>query len=575
MKAGEVVFQRLLDGKIQYVVPLYQRPYSWGEKQWEQLWADIVEIYRLPEPRNHFIGSVVTQQAATSPEGASKYLLIDGQQRMTTLFILLSMIRDHAEQEAYPNLADEIHHSCLVNQYLTGPDRTKFVPTQGDRDAFHAVVVETEPNREPNGRVRRAEIDDARKYFSKQVFGERNGGDPFDLRKLYHCIVNHLDMVSIHLDAQDSPNRIFESLNNTGLPLSVADLIRNYFLMSISDVDTQQREYDNYWRPMEQLFPGEQIPTTFFWNYLMMDGSLPRQDDTYDEIKDRFKPLTPEESVDRLRDFHKFSRHYVKISGPKSHDAADPKAIQKLLLTPESLDGELGLAMRCWRLKQWDVVVADPFLMGAMDRVEKGEIVLRDLVEVVGLIESFVVRRTICGVSTHSMRRIFAQMVEQIDWQDVVGSVRGHLLSNNWPTDEEFLSKMLQYRLYNKQRLSRTRLVLWTIECWRGHNETPALTDDITIEHIMPQTLSAEWERDLGANATEVYEQWLDTIGNLTLSGYNPTLSNKPFAEKQPILADSNFALNTAMRDKRAWGEVEIQRRGEGLAEEAALIWQR
>jgi len=575
VKAGEVVFQRLLDGKIQYVVPLYQRPYSWGEKQWEQLWSDIVEIYRLQEPRNHFIGSVVTQQVTTSPEGASKYLLIDGQQRMTTLFILLSIIRDHAGQEDYPSLAAEIHNSCLVNQYATGPDHTKFVPTQGDRDAFQALIVETEPNREPAGCVRRTAIDDARKYFSDQVFGERNGGGAFDLRNLYRCIVTHLDMVSIHLDAQDSPNRIFESLNNTGLPLSVADLIRNYLLMSISDVDTQQREYENCWRPMEQLFPGEQIPTAFFWNYLMMDGSLPRQDDTYDEIKDRFQSLTPDASVERLRDFYQFARHYAKISETKSHDSADPKAIQKLLLTPGSLDAELGLAMRYWRLKQWDVVVADPFLMRAMDRAAKGEIVLRDVVEVVKLIESFVVRRTICGVPTNSVRRIFAQMIEQIDWEDVVGSVRGHLLNNSWPTDEEFRSRMRQYRLYNKQRLSRTRLVLWTIECCRGHNETPALTDDITIEHVMPQTLSAEWERDLGASAAEVHEQWLDTIGNLTLSGYNPTLSNKPFAEKQLILADSHFALNTAMRDQRAWGEVEIQRRGEGLAAEAALIWQR
>ncbi len=575
MKAGEVVFQKLLDGKIQYVVPLYQRPYSWGEKQWEQLWNDIVEIYQLPTPRNHFIGSVVTQQVATSPEGASKYLLIDGQQRMTTLFILLSMIRDHAGEEDYPNLANEIHHSCLVNQFAAGPDHTKFVPTQGDRDAFRTVVVETNPKPRPNDRVGRTAIDDARQYFSEQVFGDRNGGGSFDLRNLYRCIVNHLDMVSIHLDAQDSPNRIFESLNNTGLPLSVADLIRNYMLMSISDVDTQQKEYDSCWRPMEQLFSGEQVPTAFFWNYLMMDGSLPRQDDTYDVIKERFKSLTPEKAIDRLRDFYQFSCHYAKISETKSDDSTKPKAIQNLLSSPGSLDVELGLTMRCWRLKQWDVVVADPFLMKAMEKVRKRRIGLPELVEVVRLFESFVVRRTICGVPTNSVRRIFAQMIEQVDWQDVVESVRGHLLNNNWPTDDEFRSMILHYRLYNKQRLSRTRLVLWTIECSRGHNETPALTDEITVEHIMPQTLSAEWEQDLGPIAGEVHEQWLNTIGNLTLSGYNPALSNRPFAEKRVILADSHFALTAGIGDQESWGEEEIQRRGEELATEAVQIWRR
>ena len=236
MKAGEVVFQKLLDGKRQYVVPLYQRTYSWKEKHWEQLWDDLLEIYALPTPRNHFIGSVVTQQVTTAPEGASKYTLIDGQQRMTTLFILLSVVRQFAKSDTktWGNLAEEIQNTCLVNQYIDGDGRIKLMPTQRDRSVFASVV---------NGEIPPdiTSIGKARTYFHKRLEQGDVDGNKINLRALHSCIVNHLDMVSIHLDQEDSPNRIFESLNNTGMPLTVADLIRNYLLMNILNLEEQEQ----------------------------------------------------------------------------------------------------------------------------------------------------------------------------------------------------------------------------------------------------------------------------------------------------------------------------------------------
>jgi hypothetical protein len=342
MKAGEVVFQKLLDGKIQYVVPLYQRTYSWEEEQWEQLWDDLLEIYAMATPKNHFIGSVVTQQIPNEPESVSRYTLIDGQQRMTSLFILLSVISQRAasEPDVWKRLATEIQNTCLINEFNDGDERVKLMPTQRDRSAFSTVV---------NGESSTGgtQIDRACSYFLAKLQEGDIEGNPIDLRKLHSCIVNHLDMVSIHLDQDDSPNRIFESLNNTGMPLSVADLIRNYFLMNIMDPQRQEQAYYSYWYPMEQTLTGgvQSSSTNFFWHYLMKDGSLPRKDETYDEVKKTFDRPTQDAAIEALQDFAKFSSYYAQITE----------------INTSGLDEHLSSQMN--RLNQWEVAVAYPFLL--------------------------------------------------------------------------------------------------------------------------------------------------------------------------------------------------------------------
>ena len=554
MKASEVVFQELLNGKIQYVIPLYQRTYSWEEEQWEQLWDDLLEVYVLVSPKNHFIGSVVTQQVPSSPEETSRYTLIDGQQRMTTLFILLSVIQKHSETEngTQDRLAEEIKETCLTNKFGVGDERIKLIPSQRDRDAFAAVVNGlTAPSGTQIGKVQA--------YFGKVLKECDRDGNEIDLRNLYRCIVNHLDMVSIRLDQNDSPNRIFESLNNTGMALSVADLIRNYLLMNIKNPEHQEQAYNEYWYPMEQLFAGgtKDVAADFFWHYLMMKGSLPRKDETYDEIQKRFDPHTPARSVEALKDFAKFSCYYAQLAGIKT----------------SNLDS--ALSEQIDRLNQWQVAVSYPFLMKAMDNVASGNIKQDELVEVIRLVESFVVRRAVCSVPTNQLRRIFAQMSEQRSDEDIVGFTRKHLSENRWPSDDDFRSAFVNFRLYIPSRLNRTRLVLNSLEASFGHKESPELKDGITIEHIMPQTLSDEWREDLGSDATDVHNQWLDTVGNLTLTGYNSELSNKPFAEKKVALAESNFALNAKIDNFEVWNEKSIQRRAGQLAECALKIWKR
>lgn len=365
MKASEIVFQRLLDGKTQYRVPLFQRTYDWAEKEWERIWEDLLEIYAMDKPRNHFIGSVVTQLIPDAPENVNKYMLIDGQQRMTTLLILLSVIRHLAESdsETWSNLSEEIQDTCLINKFAEQQDeQIKLMPTQRDRESFRTLVKGEIPSDE-------TQIGRAWKYFCKVLQQEDMNKDKIDLKNMKECIVNHLDMVSIHLDQDDSPNRIFESLNNTGRPLSVSDLIRNYLFMNIHDLSEQEHAYNTYWYPMQETLSQDNNDplSDFFWRYLMMKGSLSRKDETFEDMRQALnKPtlLTPQRTMETLQEFHQFSRYYAQL----------------IELDSSYLDNTVLDQIR--RLNQWQVDVAYPFFMRALDYVDANAISQDSLVEV-------------------------------------------------------------------------------------------------------------------------------------------------------------------------------------------------
>ena len=561
MKAGQVVFQQLLNGQIQYRVPLFQRTYSWKEGNWEQLWTDILEVYAMDQPRNHFIGSIVTQPIPDAPELASKYMLIDGQQRITTLLIILSVIRHKAAiaSDVRDKLADEIQQMCLTNPFAPPEEQNKLLPTQQDREPFNQVM---------NGEIKQynSQIFSAWQYFDKAISEGDMDEQDINLSKLKNCITNYLDMVSINLESGDSPNRIFESLNNTGMPLSVSDLIRNYLFMNISGWEEQKTTYDTYWYPMQQMLSKEDTLSDFFWRYLMMRGSLGRKDETYDGVQQLLSEenITSPTAIEFLIEFHKYSTYYaqlVQMQLPKFGDS---------------------ISERISRLNQWEVSVAYPFFMRALSYVDSGLVSKSDLMNVLDMIESFIIRRSVCGIPTNRLRRIFVQMSTQIKPDGFTTSVKQTLLDNRWPTDTEFREKFVQYRLYNRARLSRTRLILDTLQISFGDKESPDLSkSEITIEHIMPQTLSNKWKKDLGVNHDEIHERWIDTVGNLTLTGYNSELGNMAFSDatkdvdKKRKLAESKFALSSSIQDFTVWNEESIEFRGNELAERALKLWPR
>ena len=370
-------------------------------------------------------------------------------------------------------------------------------------------------------------------------------------------------MVSIKLEQGDSPNRIFESLNNTGVPLEAADLVRNYLFMRIP-VEQQDKAYQDIWYPMQEQLKDSM--DDFFWRYSMKDGDLTRRDDIFDDIMGELKELSDEQMVSALDGFSTFAEYYTKIKWPEEYEKNG--AIQGCLI----------------RLNQWEVDVCYPFLLELLDLRSVKQISDTEVVNILSIIESFVVRRTICGVPTNRLRRIFAGLASQCrEYDDIVGSCRKYFAdeNNHWPEDSEFGEKFIGYRLYNPARLTRTRLVLDSLETSFGHKEPPGMDSKlIQVEHVMPQTITDSWKDMLGKDAGRVHSQWLHTIGNLTLTGYDPELSNKPFCEKKKLLVEkANFQLTVdnnegvLLYDK--WDEASIRARAKLLADRAVEIWGR
>jgi uncharacterized protein with ParB-like and HNH nuclease domain len=292
MQANETRIQAIIDSTRQYVVPLFQRPYSWESKQWSVLWDDLMDLCEEDNPPNHFIGSMVTMPSRSVPEGVTKYVLIDGQQRLTTLLVLLSVIRDKARTQA-GNLADKIDDLLLKNRHQEGTDVYKLLPTQVDRPAFCAIV-------DGHPAPKDAPVTRAYQFFERKLCLN----PATSLEKLYKVIGGQLVLVSIVLDEKDNPHRIFESLNWKGRPLTQADLIRNFFFMRIH-INRQEKVYTELWRPMQDRL-GESL-TEYIRHFLMRDGKIVRQSDVYFTLKESIDDRTQEEVIAYLREVVRFS----------------------------------------------------------------------------------------------------------------------------------------------------------------------------------------------------------------------------------------------------------------------------
>ena len=559
MKAGEVIFQDLLNGKLQYRVPLFQRTYSWEEDNWQRLWDDILEVYALENPCTHFLGAIVTLPIPDSPEHVNKFMLIDGQQRLTTLFILLSVIRERAStNDTTQQLAEQIQDECLANKYAARQDeRNKLQPTQADRMAFKAVL---------NGDSfdQRSRIIDARTFFRKVLELGDFDGEEIDLKKLKSCLTDYLNLVSIRLDQNDSPHRIFESLNNTGMALTASDLVRNYVFMQLADDEEMLKSvYHSHWLPMQRRTEdedGKSHLSNFFWRFLMMAGELPRYDEVYQGMHDWVdKHQAAGHSIsDALAEINRFSQHYVKLWCPN----------------PNETSPDIRAQME--RINQWEVDVAYPFLLTVMEEREKGALDEEAVLRILTMIESYVVRRTVCGIPTNRLRRVFARMSKHVlEADDFVISAMEYLAKNEWPMDDEFREKFLTTRIYYSSRLPRTRLFLTSLEQSFDHHEPIEMSDTITIEHIMPQTLSDEWREHLGENVDQTHGIYLHTIGNLTYSGYNSEMGNQPFDQKRNVLKQSHFEMNRQIIESEQWTRNEITDRAAAMADRALVIWKR
>lgn len=539
MQAKETKLQDIIEGTKQYVIPLFQRTYSWTPKEWEVLWNDLVELSEMENPRTHFIGSIVNMPTVSVPEGVAKYLLIDGQQRLTTIFILLSLLRNKARESHNIRFADEINNTLLVNQYKDGNDYYKLMPTQVDRSTFENLI-KGDPNQLEN------QITKAYVFFEKKL--KQVELEPEKLKKI---ITSYFSVVSIVLDSDDNPYLVFESLNAKGRPLTQADLIRNYFFMRIH-VSSQEKVYTDYWLPM-QLALGDNL-TEFIRHFLMRDGNIINKGDVYYSLKEK---VSTTNATDYLIELKKFSAYYQRLIYPEFEIVTQ---LQKYFL----------------RLNRIEVTTAYPLLLNFYSNYSDGKITLEDFVVILKTLENYLIRRFVCNVPSNQLNKIFPIVYPQITAKHPDNIVEGFkiiLQGRGYPKDNEFYLRFKEAKFYGGgDRQIKTKLILETIEENFAHKERVPF-ENLTIEHIMPQTLSEWWQNELGTEWEETHDLFLHTIGNLTLTAYNTELSNDSFPIKKTTFNDSHLELNKYFSEIPHWNRKEIELRAEKLANQAIILW--
>ncbi|MBN8721624.1 MAG: DUF262 domain-containing protein [Acidobacteria bacterium] len=542
MKASETNLQSIIEGVKQYVVPLFQRSYSWDTKEWGILLNDILELYEEEKSRAHFIGSIVTMQTNSVPEGVPKFALIDGQQRLTTIFIIFSVLRDLAIERGQKELAEEINHTLLVNSYKKNLDYFKLLPTQVDRICFQSLIKKEDSI----VGVVENQILKSYQYFSKRL-KQLN----LDLAKLQLVITNRLSVVSIVLYTDDNPYLVFESLNAKGRPLTQADLIKNFLFMRIN-VDEQEQVYAKYWMPMQEAL-GDKL-TEFIGHYLMKNGLVVKQNDIYFVLKDL---VNQGDALTYLKELSCFATYY-----------------QKLLFPEKESNNDISYLLK--QINRIEVTTAYPFLLNCYDSYSQSKLSAGNFIDVLKILENFLVRRFVCGVPTTGLNKIFPNLYSQIQvgkFSSLFEGVKTLLQSKDYPKDFDFKRNLVGTKLYGAgNRIVRTKLILEAIELFYSHKEKISF-DNLTIEHVMPQTLDDAWKTELGDDWQATHELLLHSLGNLTLTAYNSELSNDRFELKKVRFANSHLELNKYFADCDSWTKEDIEERAEYLSEVLLNVW--
>ena len=556
MQAGPVSFLKIFDGKIQYVLPKYQRHYSWDREQCLQLWNDIINMHRRNK-NSYFIGSIVNKADKTMPSGVKvqQFVIIDGQQRIATLMLLLIALRNYSrENEGVKNIKpDEIENGQIKNQYAEGQEKYKLLLTGEDKTVLLSLI-----DSKPIPQNTRSKLLENYNFFFEKI--SQNEIEPSEL---YEAI-GRLQIVNITLDADDDAQAIFESLNSTGKDLLRSDLIRNFILMGLNHKD-QTEVYERFWEPMEKLFGNDEqskLMDDFFRDYLTM--KLPRivkEGQVYEEFKRWYYNSEFEKKILELcKDIYNFAEHYTNIIFAKSSNKT-----LKILYS---------------HIKELKMTVSYPFLMRVHEDFRNGLITEENLIEIVKLCISCVVRRYICGIEANGLNKAFIYFRNGIKIDDYMNSLKASWInlerSSRFPNDEEFLTAFLSKDIFHMDK--RRFYILGSLENFE--NKEPVNPQNFTIEHVMPQNenLSKAWRDELGANWNEIHKKYLHTIGNLTLTAYNSELGDRPFMEKMTMKQGGYIAtglrLNSFIREQKHWNEDTITERAKILAQLALKIWE-
>lgn len=541
----------ILNGNKQFLIPVYQRYYSWDIDQCKRLWNDIVDMQKKSKI-GHFVGSIVNIAEQAMPTGVQKYMIIDGQQRMTTLTLLLLALRDYALEnpEDITINAKRIDSMLLKNDCESGDERYKLLLTETDRDILTKLVESKPINEEIKSRIL-----DNYKFFKDKILSME-----LMPAEIYESI-GKLQIVNITLERTiDDAQAIFESLNSTGKELSESDLIRNYVLMGLG-AEEQNYVYEHYWRPMELLFEYETqslIMDRFFRDYLTMKLTrIPKQDRVYEEFKQYHLNCEFETIRELCYDLFTYSKYYTDMVFVRSNDSSFKKIYKDI--------------------NDLKMEVSYPFLLKIHNDYSENIINEDEFKEIMLMCISYVFRRSICDIPTNSLNKTFATLRNEIKKDDYINSIKAFFVLKDdykeFPDDSKFKKAFITRDIYN---MRSRNYILSHLENYS--NKAPIIIENYTIEHIMPQNnnLSLDWQRDLGENWKEIQKDYIHTIGNLTLTAYNSEMSDRQFKEKLEMeggFKESALRLNSYVIKQDVWNEKKIIERANLLYEKAIEIW--
>ncbi len=531
----------------QFVIPIYQRVYSWEKEQCEQLWDDIIKIGGNDKMNGHFIGSIL-YVLDSNTHSNNTLLIIDGQQRLTTITLLLIALRNHLSEEVeiLEKFSRKEIESYLINSNKDGDKKFRLILSESDKDTLLSLIDKNK--RKPSEPS--VKIVENFELFEKWI------SENTDKLETIFKGLKKLMIVWISLDkGKDDPQLIFESMNSKDIELTQTDLIRNYIVME-TEVEKQEDFYNQYWRAMEERFEqNETLFNRFVRHYLTIKiGKIPNEKRVYEAFKD-YRQKKGIEIEDLLKDLQKYCGYFCQIAFKKEDDKDLNKALSFLV----------NLEM--------DVIY--PLLLELYSDYKDGVLSKQDFIPIIYLIESYICRRAVCGLGTNSLNKVFPSFTKHIQKDEYFKSLKAHFVclteKQRFPNNDEFKKLFITIDFY---KFKKNKYFLERLENF--DTKEPVDTQKCNIEHIMPQTLTPEWQRDLGENFQAIHEKYLHTIGNLTLTGYNSKYSNNSFQEKRDMekgFKQSSLKLNQSLKDLESFGEKEIEKRASDLADWALKIW--
>jgi uncharacterized protein with ParB-like and HNH nuclease domain len=559
-------------GDIHFRLPYFQREYAWEMENWQTLLNDILDLYNLyqeKKPPEHFMGSLVVINEGMNHGTVPIFKLVDGQQRLTTITLILCALAEivkSSQPEKYNK----------IRKYFTNPDETgelkyKLLPTTkyNDRSAYLAILDGKSSSLSPNG----SRILPAYNYYLTELLKRIKSGE-LNADQLFLVIINCLQVVFINLNNGEKPYQIFESLNAKSKPLTQADLVRNYIAMKLPEAD-QKDVFENHWSIIEELLQEKRFVgrsrlgelTAFIRHYLAFrSGVLCNEKHVYARFRDRIEVdfNTADGFENEIITLENFARHYDGLLRPENEKNPD-------------IRNELE------RLNILEFSTGYPFILAMIDAYDENKIDRNQFLDGLKLLENYLVRRYLIDELSKDLNKVFTSLWKDIDLGDFIPSLKKALLEHNYPADYAIRQRAQSTRLYDTSGGTRAKtiMVLETINQHLSLKDNrggyTVLNGTPTIEHILPQRPSDQWKIDLGENFNQIYDQYLHTLGNLTLvtAGWNSDLSNLPFSQKKSKLDDHALLLNSSYfkRPIAHWNEKSILDRAEFLVNNILDIW--